>query len=380
MRKKLLTLSMAGVMAGGISGLALGMGKTPETTLVDCPMRDEPYSVDGPLMDILLNPRAKAIANQHMHGVLDKLPRQYASPEPPSFSAIINLNSVASLARLPKESLIPLDKELRQLSLTDEDKALRCQRYDTEPPVLDIPAGNPSVLVFNKINGFKDVPSFNAALDTLRSLAKERGWALVETENGAVMNEAQLKQFDVVVWNNISGDVLTLTQREAFKRYINSGGGYVGIHGSGGDYSYHWQWYVDELIGAQFIGHPSDPQLQKTTVQIEDSPTGIGGGLAKQWVMTDEWYSFAPNPRENGAMVVASIDESQYSPTGRPGQKLRMGEHPIAWARCVGEGKAFYSAIGHAPEVYDDENHKMLLVQGIEWAAGITRARGCNSR
>ena len=48
-------------------------------------------------------------------------------------------------------------------------------------------------------------------------------------------NLQDLGKFKVVVWNNVSGDVLTEDQRAAFVSYLENGGGWVGIHASGGD-------------------------------------------------------------------------------------------------------------------------------------------------
>ena len=74
------------------------------------------------------------------------------------------------------------------------------------------------------------------------------------SSNGAVFNDTDLKRFKAVVWNNVSGDVLTNTQRAALKAYVEGGGGFAAFHGSGGDPFYDWDWYVDTLIGARFIG------------------------------------------------------------------------------------------------------------------------------
>ncbi len=338
---------------------------------IDCPLRDQPYSLDTPLIDIMLKPEARAIVNARMDGALDKMPTTFASTTPPSFSAILNVRWIAAMAHLPDEALNQIGAELASLTVTDTDRSARCARYDSEAPELHIAKGKPRLLVMEKINGFKDVPSFDAATALLKSLAKANGWSLTTTDNGAAFNPATLKQFDAVIWNNISGDVLTLEQRKAFRNYIEQGGGFLGIHGSGGDPTYFWDWYVDELIGARFIGHTQDPQFQRARIAVEPSGTGIERGLPAQWELTEEWYSFASSPRDNGAMVIATLDESSYQPVGRGGQKLAMGDHPIAWARCIGKGRSFYSAIGHVPEVYQDQHHRALLRQAIEWAAGL---------
>ncbi len=353
-----------------VAALTVAAAAVSAAPAIDCPLRDQPYSTASPLMDILLKPEAVAIANRHMNGTIDKLPPQFASPRAPSFSAIIDLRTVAAMAQLPQEALAQIDEELAALPITDTDKAARCARYDVAAPALTIPQGKPTLLLFEKINGFRDGPSVNAATEALQAMAKRNGWALVATDRAGAFTPEILKRFDAVIWNNISGDVLTLTQRDAFKAYIDNGGGFVGIHGSGGDPSYFWDWYVDELLGARFIGHPMDPQYQDARIVVADNGSGIGRGLPSSWTLNEEWYSFRSSPRLTGANVIATLDESSYSPVGRGGQDLRMGDHPIAWSRCISNGRSFYSAIGHRPEIYAEANHLKLLEQGIVWAAG----------
>jgi type 1 glutamine amidotransferase len=192
------------------------------------------------------------------------------------------------------------------------------------------------------------------------------------------MHPSVLRQFDVVIWNNVSGDVLTLSQRKAFRAYMQRGGGFVGVHGAGGDPAYFWNWYVDELIGARFIGHPDDPQFRDARITVADNTASIGVGLPREWTMNDEWYSFQKSPRAAGATVIASLDERSYSPGSGVfgGPPLAMGaDHPIAWTRCVGKGRSFYSAIGHRPQTYTDTAHMHLLEQAIQWAAQGSCAR-----
>ena len=46
-----------------------------------------------------------------------------------------------------------------------------------------------------------------------------------------------------------------------------------------------------------------------------------------------------------------------------------MGDHPIAWTRCVGRGRVFYSAIGHLPQTYSDPRYVTLLQNAVGWTA-----------
>ena len=185
--------------------------------------------------------------------------------------------------------------------------------YETTPPQIPGRLNDVAILVFSKTNGYRH-DSIMAANVAIVELAGRHGWSAIVTENGAVFNTDQLRRFKVVVWNNVSGDVLTTGQRAAFESYLESGGGFVGIHGAGGDPSYAWKWYVDTLIGAQFIGHTMGPQFQQATIDIEDQTHPATRGLGTSWVRTDEWYSFGSNPRTKGYHVLASLDESSYRP------------------------------------------------------------------
>jgi type 1 glutamine amidotransferase len=210
-----------------------------------------------------------------------------------------------------------------------------------------------------------------------RDIARQHGWGVVVTENGAVFNPTQLARFKAVVWNNVSGDVLTIRQRAAFRSWIEHGGGYAGIHGSGGDPVYPWDWYADILIGARFIGHPMAPQFQTARVKVENPANPITAGLGAGWSMSEEWYSFNRSPRVDGSRVLLSLDESSYSQVGMNHENLSMGDHPIAWTRCVGHGRSFYTAIGHRPENYDEPHSRAVLERGIAWALDRSAASGC---
>jgi type 1 glutamine amidotransferase len=241
--------------------------------------------------------------------------------------------------------------------------------YETVPPEVPNDLKRPALLVFSKTNGFRHEEAIPAAHKLFATLAEENGWGRFQTENGATFNPAMLARFDAVVFNNVSGDVFTPEQRQALKDFIEKGGGFVGVHGSGGDFSYDWRWYVDHLIGAQFVGHPMDPQFQQATVRIEDGAHPATRGLPQAWRRTDEWYSFRKSPRKPGFHILATLDEATYSPKGMWGQELAMGkDHPIVWWRCIGKGRVFYSAMGHQAEAYAEPHYRKMLLGALNWS------------
>ena len=337
--------------------------------VTDCPLRDAPFSVDSPLVDILLSPAAKAVMEKAAPGRFSKMPPRFSGTTPPTFAAILTLREASMFTGLKPEALPAIDAELRALPVTAADRRARCARYDNDRPRFDLPAGKPRLLLFEKINGFKDEPSVGAAHAAFLAMAERKGWAIAVTDKGGAFNPATLRGFDAVIWNNISGDVLTLSQRRAFQRWLERGGAFLGVHGTDGDPVSFWPWFTDTLIGARFLAHPMAPQFQDARVAIDDASHPVAKGLPREWTMNDEWYSFKTNPRAAGARVIATLDESTYNPEGMMKMNLRMGDHPIAWTKCIGKGRMFYSAIGHRPETYSEPHYIAMLEAAIDWAA-----------
>ncbi len=242
--------------------------------------------------------------------------------------------------------------------------------YETVAPAIP-EMQRPAVLVLNKTNGFIHKDGIPAADAMLRRIAEQRGWDIFISNNAATHNAGELKKFDLVVWNNVSGDVLTAEQRTALQQWLQQGGGWVGLHASGGDFKYQWQWYVDTLIGAQFVGHTMEPQFQDADVLVDDPAEGLTAHLSKPWrVPAEEWYAFDRNPRERGYDILLALDESSYITQGETwmGQDRMEGEHPIAWRHQLGEGRVFYSAIGHQAATYGIPEYQELITRAMEWA------------
>ena len=341
-------------------------------TVTDCPNRDVPFSAQSPLIDVLLSPAAKAVFDKYAPGRLDKMPPTFAGTTTPSFASIVTAGSASRFTGLDAATMAKIDTDLKALPVTAADRIARCQRFDNDVPAINLLKGKVRLLVMEKINGFKDTPSVNAAHAALAVMAERRGWAMAFTDKGGAINPKTLARIDAVVWNNISGEILTLGQRKALQGFLAAGGGFAAMHGSAGDPAYFWDWYADKLIGARFAGHPMAPQFQEARVIVSnDHPITKAAKLPREWRMTDEWYSFKTSPRAAGAKVIASLDESTYTRKGMMAEAgLDMGaDHPIAWTNCLGRGRMFYSAIGHMPQTYSQPQALALLEAGIDWAA-----------
>jgi len=121
------------------------------------------------------------------------------------------------------------------------------------------------ILVFSKTGAFRHA-SIPAAIAALKKLAAHNNVAADFTEDSTVFNDANLAQYDAVVFLMTTGNILNDGQQAAFERYIRSGGGYVGVH-SASDTEYSWPWY-GQLVGAYFHNHPAS---QQATLHVEDA-------------------------------------------------------------------------------------------------------------
>ena len=211
----------------------------------------------------------------------------------------------------------------------------------------------PRLLVYTRTTGYRH-DSIPYAAHALRAIMGE--WTVDRTEDPAAL-ESPLGRYAAIVFLSTSGEVLTPKGRELFAEYVESGGGFVGVHAASPT-EYDWPHYGD-LLGARFDRHP-DFQPGKAVVEDADHPATRH--LPQVWEFTDEWYDFRTNPR-GSVRVLLTADESSYDGGG-------MGaDHPLAWTRDQGEGRVFYTALGHAAQAYDDPAFREHLRGGISWAA-----------
>ena len=238
--------------------------------------------------------------------------------------------------------------------------------YETDAPVIDFPDAKINVLLFSKSTGFRHGESIEAGKKVFDDLSKKNNWFVYSTEEGGVFNPEQLSKFDAIIFNNSTGRVLNDDQQIALENYVEQGGKLIGIHGAGDD-SHHWDWYVQNLIGANFSHHPLDPQLQEAQVSLGQGPdSALVQALPATWTHTDEWYVFYENPRTKGFNIVYSIDGEKIDPNGNilftKDKNFGMGkDHPVAWYRTVGKGLTFYTSIGHSAEAWKQEPFVKML-------------------
>jgi cytochrome c len=225
--------------------------------------------------------------------------------------------------------------------------------------LLDKRPGKPRILVFSKTAGYRH-SSIGVGKLAIMKLGQENGLLVDTTENADYFNEDSLANYSAVIFLSTTGNVLDAAQEAAFERYIQAGGGFVGVHAAT-DTEYDWGWYA-RMVGANFLSHP-DQQVAR--LMLVDSSHISTKHLHSPWTRKDEWYNFKKiNPDVH---VLLKIDETSYE-GGKNGEN-----HPMAWYHDYDGGRAFYTALGHTDESYSEDNFMKHLLGGIQYAIGENR-------
>lgn len=240
------------------------------------------------------------------------------------------------------------------------------------------------ILVLTFSGGFKH-SSLALAEDIVSHIGKETGiyeadcLGLYKKEKPEIdlsfINAEYLDQYDAVFFYTTSGerehDLFNDEQKKAFADYIRSGrGAYIGAH-SASDTFYEWEEY-NEIVGGYFDGHPWNADSAPVTIRVEDADHPATRMLGTEWVIQDEIYQFRKNSfsRER-SHVLLSLDVSKTDMNKNRLNDGAEGDYPVAWCHYFGEGRCFYTSLGHREDVWANKTFQEHLLGGIKWALGL---------
>lgn len=212
---------------------------------------------------------------------------------------------------------------------------------------------NSTVLVFSKTAGFRH-SSIEPGVASIQKLGKQHSFEVKHTEDATAFINA-LPTTDVVVFLSTTGDIFTEPQQNEFIKFIQNGGGFVGIHAAT-DTEYEWPWF-GKMVGGYFISHPKQ---QQATIKVVNHKHPATEFLGKEWSKFDEWYNFKDlNPDVD---VLMYLDETSYK-GGKNGDN-----HPISWFHEYDGGRIFYTGLGHTEESFTDATFLKHILGGIKYA------------
>jgi len=266
---------------------------------------------------------------------------------------------------------------------TAEHKA----EIDSNLPVPSKPAAERRILVFYRCETFihTSIPFGNYAL---QSIGEKTGAFEVDlADEYEVFTKENLARYDALVFNNTTSLDPDEDQRAAILDFVHSGKGIVGIHAAADNFS-KWPEGV-ALMGGIFNGHPwNAPGTWAFKVEDPDHTLNAAFGGEGFW-MKDEIYWYKPESFQGRERlrVLLSLDMSRPE-NAKPLEAERWKEMvddpaeldvPVSWCREVGEGRLFYTNLGHNDMTFANQVFLQHLVDGLQYAMGDIEAEAIPS-
>ncbi len=182
------------------------------------------------------------------------------------------------------------------------------------------------------------------------------------TTRWADLNDERLQPYQLVIWLNESPS--NPEQRQAFERYVERGGAWLGFHAAGyNDKDTKWPWYVDFLGGTVFETNSWPPLPARLAIDDRNHP--VTAGLPADFeAPANEWYLWNPNPRLNkDVQVLVTLDPSNY-PIGFK-DVLTGGDLPVVWTNT--KYKMLYINMGHGDKIFTSPIQNQLIDQAVQW-------------
>jgi uncharacterized protein len=214
-------------------------------------------------------------------------------------------------------------------------------------------------------------------------MAGKYNFSYDSTNNWDNMNAKFLSRYQVVVFLDTRPD--SVYQREAFRKYIENGGSWMGFHFSAfaltpSAYPQNWDWYHKQFLGSgQYVSNTWAPTT--AVLRVEDRKHPATKDLPATFIASpNEWYRWEYDLRKNPDIkILISIDSTSF-PLGT-GPKLHeiwhSGYYPVVWTNT--KYKMLYINMGHniidyvnktnkeLSFTFDNDTQNKLIIDGLLW-------------
>ncbi|WP_246738174.1 ThuA domain-containing protein [Bradyrhizobium sp. CCBAU 051011] len=198
--------------------------------------------------------------------------------------------------------------------------------------------------------------------EILTQLGRNAGaFEVTATEDTSEFSAENLQRYAAVMFYTSGELPMNGDQKAALLTFVRSGRGFLGIH-SATDTFYAWPDYLD-LVGGYFNGHPWH---QAVTIEVADPSDPLVAFLGNSLKVEDEIYQIRDFD-DRGSRVLLRLDPSSVD-LGKTGVHRRSYGWPLAWKRSYGEGRVFYTALGHEASVWRDARYQQILTNAILWS------------
>jgi hypothetical protein len=226
------------------------------------------------------------------------------------------------------------------------------------------------VLYFSQVvgGGHGTIPMGRAVL---RKLGREDGgFEVEECRDCRKWSAEYFERYAAVVSFGYGKLPLTEGNRQALLGFIRGGGGFVGIHAAVQMRPHRpWPAYA-KMLGAVRGG---GGWHEKVRVTVEDRFHPATRHLDLSFVLNDEIYQFGQWDRER-THVLLSVDVRSVNLFARGVKRMKDPDVPVSWCHPYGEGRVFYTVLGHEAGTWQSRPFQKHVLGGVLWAMGSAEA------
>lgn len=181
---------------------------------------------------------------------------------------------------------------------------------------------------------------------------------VVEVSDGmdVYTDGAKMKALSLVVPCVTMGQI-TPEQESGLLEAVKGGVGIAGWHGGMGD-SFRANCTYQFMVGGQFVDHPGGIIDYDVNIVAKDDP--IVAGLNDFKVTSEQYYMHVDPSNEVLATTTVSGEHIPW---------VAGCVMPVVWKRPWGEGRVFYSALGHVAADFDVPEVFEIMKRGMLWAS-----------
>ena len=222
------------------------------------------------------------------------------------------------------------------------------------------------ILYFTRSAGYRHevIPVSREILKQIGEIAPR--FEVDATEDVAVFTAQNLRRYGAILFFTTGELPMNDVQKQALIDFVRDGGGFLGVH-SATDTFYKWPEY-GKLIGGYFDQHPWH---QSVRIDVADRSDPLVAFLGASIAIFDEIYQIRDFDA-GGSHVLMRLDPASVDLTRNNVHQHPYG-WPLAWTRAYGNGRVFYTALGHEEAVWRDSRYQTLLRNAVLWAIGGSR-------
>jgi hypothetical protein len=184
------------------------------------------------------------------------------------------------------------------------------------------------------------------------------------TNNWSNLNAGYLSHYQVVLFLDTRPE--EPAQREAFQKYMENGGGWIGFHFSAfaltpSTYPQNWDWYHNEFLGSGQYGS-NTWRPTSAILRVEDKNHPVTKNMPHTIKASpNEWYRWEKDLRQNpNIRILLAIDSTSF-PLGTGPKQSEIwysGYYPVVWTNQ--NYKMVYFNMGHNDIDYEHNTNKDL--------------------